>query len=301
MPEGLPVGAAGGGLSSSSTGGLCNNSPTSIMINSRLYEDIVRLEKICEPGWRGHSARSRLHLRLDPCARENDPGRTAVAHEARMSSALPWGLLDVLSKVNIEGMVVAQPIVLSEAGYLALEAAELETRHELWDGELRVVAGTSLEHNDLVFEVRRVLADRVRGGPCRVFSESVRARLGDLRYVYPDVVVACPPEVREAPRPVTLLNPRLVLEVLSGSTADFDRGRKLRGYQKLASVEQVVLLDSEHRYAEHHVREPEGIWRFRDQTSGVIDLGPPFGALELDPLFDAAGVHVAWSIDGLLG
>lgn len=187
-------------------------------------------------------------------------------------------------------MVAAQPVFVSEAGYLPLSAAEVEERHELWDGELRAMSGSSPEHNDLLFTLRTALVAQLKGGPCRVFSESIRVRLADARYVYPDVVVACPPTFREEPRPPTLLDPVLVFEVMSQSTEDYDRGRNLRGYQALESVQQVVLVDSRVRSAEHHVRQRDGAWIFRSYKRGGIPLEGEKGTLDLDMLFDEAGV-----------
>lgn len=200
------------------------------------------------------------------------------------------------TRSRILGSMTAAPAGLSAAQYLALEAATgpEDPRHELWDGELRPMAGTSPDHNAAVFEIRSALsrsfrtADSARARrDCRVFSESVRVRLSDTRYAYPDVVAACPPEFRDEPRPPTLLNPELVIEVLSPSTEDYDRGRKLRGYQALDTVRQVVLVSLELKQAELHLRQPDGAWLYRP-CAGTIPLADGWPPLDLDALVAAS-------------
>lgn len=150
--------------------------------------------------------------------------------------------------------------------YLAMEAAETELRHEFWDGEVWAMTGTTLAHNDLVLAFVVQLRTKLRDGPCRAFAESIRTRLSPTKYVYPDVVVACPPEVDERIVPPTLTNPKVLIEVLWDSTASFDRGDKLTAYRQLSSVEDVVLADPVRLDLTHYHRVPDGTWIVRTLT-----------------------------------
>lgn len=108
--------------------------------------------------------------------------------------------------------------------YLALDRAS-EAKHELWDGEVYAMSGASLAHNQLVGNLVRHLGNALEGSGCLALPSDMRIRipLRD-RYVYPDVTIVCGSPELEGERDV-LLNPRTVIEVLSPSTMDFDRGR----------------------------------------------------------------------------
>ena len=129
--------------------------------------------------------------------------------------------------------------------YLALEAASTpgHARHEFWDGRIRAMGGASMRHNQLVLGIGSELRTKLSNGPCRALVSDMRVRLSAHRYVYPDVVVACPPEVDAQQRPETLTNPRVVFEVLSPSTAAVDRGDKLEAYRAIESLTDYVIVD----------------------------------------------------------
>ena len=146
--------------------------------------------------------------------------------------------------------------------YLRFEAAagEGEPRHEFWDGEVFAMGGASWAHNEVVANLIAWLVPALRGGPCRAVGQDQRVRISESRYVYPDVVVACPPELDDAQQPETLLNPKVVFEVLSKSTAGVDREKKRVGYQRLPSLTDYVLLDPETRTLEHYARTSPSTW-----------------------------------------
>lgn len=149
--------------------------------------------------------------------------------------------------------------------YLALEATGCEhgIRHEYWDGAIRAMGGASLVHNRVVLAIGAELRARTKGGPCEAFVNDMRVRLNAHRYVYPDVVLACPPEVDDAQRPESLINPRVVFEVLSESTAAFDRGHKLDGYRAMPTLTDYVLVDSTAQTFDHYARRDDGSWVVR--------------------------------------
>lgn len=180
---------------------------------------------------------------------------------------------------------------VSMPAYLAMEAAETELRHEFWEGEVWAMTGTTLAHNDLVLALVGQLRTKLRDGPCRAFAESIRTRISSTKYVYPDVVVvACPPAVDESVLPPTLTNPRVLIEVLSDSTASFDRGDKLTAYRKVSSVEEVVLADPESLDLTHYQRVPDGAWIVRALTrQDNLHLASIDVELNLEELFTEMG------------
>lgn len=180
--------------------------------------------------------------------------------------------------------------------YVAIEAAAGDgERYEFWDGEVRPVhgyddqgeamAGAEPEHNQLKGNIEAALRAALTPRGCRVFSSDQRVAVVDGRYVYPDVVVACQPQY-DASRPRRLLNPDLVVEVLSPSTGETDMGPKLATYTALESVREVWVADPGRPLVIQYVRPDDGgDWRMRATTS--LDASLRSDALDLDlPLTD---------------
>ena len=168
------------------------------------------------------------------------------------------------------------PTYISPDDYLRLECEALE-KHEYYYGEIRAMAGASYAHNRICMNVGSALNVQLRGKNCAVVGSDQRLQiLNGNAYVYPDVTVVCgKPEFNESRKPETLLNPTLLVEVLSDSTADKDRSEKFMLYRQIPSLQQYLMLDSRTCLAELYTRQPNGNWLFaetRDPTA-VLDLG----------------------------
>lgn len=173
--------------------------------------------------------------------------------------------------------------------YLALEAASTpgHARHEFWDGRIRAMGGASMRHHQLVLGIGSELRAKLSNGPCRVLVSDMRVRLSAHRYVYPDVVVACPPEVDAQQRPETLTNPRVVFEVLSPSTAAVDRGDKLDAYRAIESLTDYVIVDPDRETFDHYARNADGSWLLRTLSrQDSLQFEGLDVALMLDRVFD---------------
>ena len=142
--------------------------------------------------------------------------------------------------------------------YLALEASS-EERHEYFDGEVFAMAGGTKSHNLIKGNIMAGLRAGVRQSGCRVYDESVRLAVqDDFHYTYPDVVVTCDPADR---RDAYLIRqPVLIVEVLSPSTADYDRSRKFTQYQKIASLRHYILVSQTAWVLEWFRRDDAGQW-----------------------------------------
>ena len=155
-----------------------------------------------------------------------------------------------------------QPRPLTDDEYLAIERAA-KTKSEFVDGKLYAMAGASPPHNFVKDNLVAALGGRLRGTGCRTASSDQRVRAGSRgRYLYPDIVIVCGEWQYAANDPNTLLNPVVIIEVLSPSTRDYDRGDKLRMYQGLASLREYVMVDSAAAVVERIARQPDGTWRF---------------------------------------
>lgn len=152
----------------------------------------------------------------------------------------------------------AKPLTFDE--YLVLERRS-ETRSEYLDGDIFAMAGASLQHNEIVGNVVDLLRRQLRPRGCGVYANDLRVWIPAVsRGVYPDVVVVCgEPELYDDEGD-TLLNPDLVVEVLSPSTEGFDRGEKFAGYRTLPSLSDYVLISQKRVLVEHYVRQEEGRW-----------------------------------------
>lgn len=142
--------------------------------------------------------------------------------------------------------------------YLAAERRALD-KHEYLDGEIWPMPGVSRAHSLIATNLIRRCADRLDGRPCEVHGSDLRVRV-DRRglYTYPDVSIVCG-EARFADAEVdTLLNPTVLIEVLSDSTEAYDRGRKFQQYQRLDSLREYVLVAQDRIGVERFARRDDG-------------------------------------------
>ena len=177
---------------------------------------------------------------------------------------------------------------LSADDYLAWER-EQPLRHEYFRGEVFAMAGGSLRHNALCSNVHAALNQELRARGCVVLTSDQRVASRDRdRYVYPDVSVVCGEAQTEPGTKDVLANPMILVEVLSSSTEQFDRGAKWDGYQRLASLTDYVLVSQAEPHVEHFLRDGDGTWRYRSARAGERILLTNGVALDVDAIF--AGV-----------
>lgn len=148
--------------------------------------------------------------------------------------------------------------------YLALDR-QAETRSEYIDGEMIAMSGASMRHNMITSNIIRELGTQLKPHPCRVFPSDMRVYTPDTgNYLYPDVTVVCgQPQLADA-RMDILLNPTVLVEVLSESTEAHDRGRKFEGYRGLPSLRAYLLVAQAGPHVERYVRQPNGDWTLTD-------------------------------------
>lgn len=137
-------------------------------------------------------------------------------------------------------MALRNPSTLTVDEYLALEDRDPETRYEYVDGYIYAMAGGSINHGTITFNIHRTLWNLLRGTPCRVFNSDLKVRVSETRYFYPDVTVSCDPRNQGAN--LLVESPRVIVEVLSPSTEVKDRGWKLRYYLACPTVEAYLLV-----------------------------------------------------------
>ena len=161
---------------------------------------------------------------------------------------------------------VSKPF-LTPQEYLAHER-RAETKSEYLRGEMFAMSGASREHNLIAVNVSRELSQQLRERDCEVYQGDMRVKVSPTGlYTYPDVTVVCgQPEFEDA-EVDTLLNPKVLVEVLSLSTADYDRGGKFTHYRRLPSLQEYVLISQDCPLVEHYVRQGEDEWLLTEQRA----------------------------------
>ena len=144
-----------------------------------------------------------------------------------------------------------------------LHAAE---RHEYHEGEILAMSGGSDTHSFIIVNVVAELRAALKGHPCSVGEGNLRVRdEHKVRFVYPDASVICDDREYDPqdPNRHTILNPRIIVEVLSPSTEAYDRGDKFQYYQGIESIEEYVLIAQERAAAQTFLRQPDGTWSLK--------------------------------------
>ena len=171
----------------------------------------------------------------------------------------------------------ARKTFLTPEQYLAIERAA-DFKSEYYDGQMHAMSGASYRQNQIATNLLINLGNQLRGSPCRPLGSDLRVSFGrGDEYTYPDVVVVC-----GAPRfidgvPDTVANPRVIIEVLSTTTEDYDRSGKFAKYQRIASLRQYVLIRQDSPAIERYDRQPDDTWL-------VTEIVWPEGVLALDSI-----------------
>jgi Uma2 family endonuclease len=149
---------------------------------------------------------------------------------------------------------------LTATEYLAIER-EAPFKSEFYNGEMFAMAGASREHNRIKENLIIETGGRLRGVLCQSFSSDQRVQLTPTgMFVYPDFLVVCDPPRYSTLDRDSLVNPGVVVEVLSPSTEGYDRGFKFAQYQLLPSIREYVLVSQDRARIERFVRQPNDRW-----------------------------------------
>jgi Uma2 family endonuclease len=183
---------------------------------------------------------------------------------------------------------VAERSQLTAAEYLAWER-EQPVKHEFFHGEVFAMAGGRPRHNALAISVGAELRATLRSRGCAVLSSDQRLAFPpDARYVYPDVTVICGAPAFQPGTTDVITNPSVLVEVLSSSTEEYDRGLKWAGYQSIASLTDYLLVALAEVRIEHYRRNADRSWTFRPAGPGERIALTGGGELAVDAIY--AGV-----------
>ncbi len=182
----------------------------------------------------------------------------------------------------------ARTLVYSFDEYVALEEYS-NVRHEFRDGSILPMAGGSPEHAALIAAVSGLVLQQILGARCAVHSSDLRVRVRATGLAtYPDASVVCAPRELDPDDRNTVLNPRVIVEVTSPSSEEYDRGEKRENYLQIESLGEYVIVSHRERRLEVWSRAADG-WILRTTTSGDTARLESIGVeLEVDRLYDVA-------------
>lgn len=182
--------------------------------------------------------------------------------------------------------------------YLALER-EAEERHEYLDGFIYAMAGESPNHGAICVNLTRIISTQLLGTPCQVFSKDMKVRSGPIpktRYTtkglfsYPDLLIVCGELQFHDKHQDVLLNPTVIIEVLSPTTEAFDRGQKFRRYRMhIPTLTDYIVVSQDRSLIEHFARQNNGQWAITasvEELSESLSIASIGCALRLSDVYD---------------
>jgi Uma2 family endonuclease len=186
---------------------------------------------------------------------------------------------------------VAEALPMTHADYCSLER-EAVVKHEYIAGEVFAMAGGTFEHGRLAVQLGYLLVSALAGRPCRVFSADVRVRIEAVDVdTYPDLSVVCGPVERSKADNHALINPTMLVEILSQSTEAYDRGLKASNYRQIPSLRAYLLVAQDRPSLELQVRQADGRWVIIEAGPGQrLAIAPLEIELDVDAIYrDAIG------------
>jgi len=151
--------------------------------------------------------------------------------------------------------------------YLANERVA-DYRSEYYKGEIFALAGASRKHNIIITNLITIINPQLRKRNCEIYSNDMRVKVNATGlYTYPDVVVVCDKPKFEDDEDDILLNPIVIIEVLSPSTQNYDRGTKFEHYRTISSLSDYILIAQDKIHVEHYVRQSDRSWLFSEFKS----------------------------------
>jgi Uma2 family endonuclease len=176
--------------------------------------------------------------------------------------------------------------------YLAVERIA-DTKSEYLEGMIYAMVGASSAHNIITFNLAGLLWTQLKRNSCHGFSNDMKVQTSDEGlYAYPDLTIACgKPRFRDEKNDV-LLNPKIIIEVLSPSTEDYDRGKKFALYKRIESLTDYLLIAQDRAHIEHHRKNEDGDWLERDAfgLSASVNIASIECSLPLAEVYDGVNL-----------
>ena len=150
---------------------------------------------------------------------------------------------------------------ITEADYLERERVST-SKHEYYSGEIFAMTGASEAHNLIASNVTATFHRQLRGRACRIYPSDMRLKVIQTGLnTYPDLTIVCgPPQFTDLTKRDTLINPTVIIEILSPSTERYDRGLKFQNYRTISSLQDYILIAQDAAHIEHYTRHEPNQW-----------------------------------------
>ena len=182
---------------------------------------------------------------------------------------------------------------VSQDEYLAMERAS-ETKHEYYNGEVFAMSGASPAHNDIAYNINRLIAPFLHGKGCKLYGSDFRIHIPEnVLFTYPDFCIVC--GKAETPDIYTdnLTNPVIIIEILSKTTKDYDRGTKFNLYRSIKTLKEYILIDSTSICIELFIRQEDNSWNLTEfkQLSGSFVISTIGLTLHIQDIYEEVNVN----------
>lgn len=177
---------------------------------------------------------------------------------------------------------------ITEAEYLEYEIKS-EQKSEYFDGQIINMAGASEIHNTISCNVVSELRFQLKKKACQVYASDMRIKVENTGfYAYPDILVVCPEKKFTGDKPDTILNPIVIIEILSESTESYDRGAKFAHYRQVPSLKEYILISQKEKKIEKYQLNSAMKWELEETTKDkqLIELSSISCYLELQEVYD---------------
>jgi Uma2 family endonuclease len=178
--------------------------------------------------------------------------------------------------------------------YLELEE-NAEFKHEYHDGEITEMTGGTTNHNTIALNFCTNFKFTMKGKNYQIYINDVRLWIPEYRrYTYPDVMIVGGKPIYEGENTTTINNPSVIIEVLSDSTKNYDRGEKFRFYRSLESLQEYILIDQYSYYVEQFIKESSQEWKFKEYMgeSNILSLTTIDFEITLNELYETINFEI---------
>ena len=156
---------------------------------------------------------------------------------------------------------------ISPEEYLEAERAAVE-KHEYYQGEVFAMSGASLRHNRIFSNLFTDIGSKLKGKDCQPYGSDLRIHIPkNTLYTYPDISIICGDVDLTDKEFDTATNPSVIIELLSKSTRNYDKGEKFTLYRDIVSLQEYILIDTEKVFVEKHIRNADNSWQLTDYRS----------------------------------
>jgi Uma2 family endonuclease len=196
--------------------------------------------------------------------------------------------------------LVREPTTLTIAEYLVLERAA-DYKSEYINGERRPMPGASRKHNLVTGNIYASLHVQLRKSRCEIYPSDMRVKVEATKLItYPDISIVCGEPRFDDSHKDTLLNPTVLIEVLSPSTAAYDRGDKSENYRQIPSLQVYLLVAQDRMHIEYYSRQPDNSWRFTEfkRSGDHFILSPIQCELVLEDIYEKVALEQPSVLNG---